>query len=171
MTDCDIPDATLAEVATFAVEHLPPGTMAWVERGHGGLPHRLFVRPVGLDADVAVGARPEGAPGPLCSCEFYDRLAPVRWLLAVVEHASIAVRGNLAYLEGCVLPAEQLDALAAERAHLFDMRRRAEVLMSERLRLERHGSALPRVPIPRNTISAETMRELGVSPMGEPARG
>lgn len=165
MTDCDVPDSALQEVADVALAHLPNGSQAWVERGLGGLPHRLFVRPAWLDASAFV-VWPEGHAEPLRSCEFYDRLAPVRWLCAVVEGAAIALRGNLAYLERQeVAP----DVLKTETARLALLGTIVGGLSALRRRLEADGAALRRVERPCNTISVETMREMGVSPMGSPS--
>lgn len=158
MTDCDVSDATLTQIADSAMAALPPGSQAWVERGHGGLPHRLFVRPAGLD----VGAFYPDRPGPVRSIDFYDRLAPARWLFAVAEHAAVEARGWVSYLAAGKHIADAQKASEFHRVICQSIERCAAL----RARVESEGAALPRDPGLR-IISPETMRDRGVSPMGD----
>jgi hypothetical protein len=168
MTDCDIPDSSLQAVADLAVSHLPTGSQAWVERGLAGLPHTLFVRAVGLGAEVVSFSFAAPQPEPLRSVTFYDRLTPVRWQLALLSNAIIAFRGDLAYLRSCeVSPA----VVAAEAAHLEHLLALSGALQLARDTIRAAGPALETSPLYRNVISPETMRECGVSPMGTPPSG
>ncbi len=163
MTDCDVTDATLNEVATFALAHLPAGSEAHVERGRSGMPHMLHVRAVGLDVDHLLFWG-EPRRGGSISCQFYDRLAPVRWLMSNVERAAIGARRAGHELEAKGVKADDIAPVWAMCRELGDLAGR---LMSERHRLEREGAALAQTPLYRNVVSAETCREMGVSPDGE----
>jgi hypothetical protein len=132
-TDTDVADSALDAVASFALKHLPKGSKAWVERGVSGSPHVLFLQPAGLNDNEF---KPLKARGRTLSCPFYDRLTPVRWQMAVVEEAQIALRRSALEAKGA-----GKDELQAQYKELSGS---AGKLMSERHRLEAKGDKLLR---------------------------
>lgn len=154
MTDCDITDATLNDVAAFATDHLPAGSAAVVQRGRAGSPHTLWVNAPALVLDQP-GALPHN---PERSFKFYDRLSVTRWLLSTLEGARVTLRDSFGEGE---IPAD----VSPRLRELSDL---AGKLMSERHRLEAKGGSLPRIDI-GGVISEETCRANGVTMMGAPS--
>jgi hypothetical protein len=155
MTDCDVKDTTLLDVAAFAKAHLPAGSEAQITRGRSGRPHVLWLHVPGLLLDPDPADQDGPTPSPSRSFEFYDRLSVTRWLLAIVEDALIRLR--VSFDDG-EIPKDVYPRLR----NLSDLAGR---LMSERHRLEAHGGALTRFPL-GNVISDEICRANGVTALG-----
>ncbi len=162
MTDCDAPDEELMRATRFAIDHTPTGSEAHVERGQGGRPHRLYVRVAGAYA----GALDWGpfAPGATEVCHFYDLVTVARWLKAIVEDACIALRGHILELKAHGAGDADLSTLRTTMAALGDSAGKLMSACHAMGAYEPGPGRLRRVPIPNNTISAETCRQMGSSP-------
>jgi hypothetical protein len=89
MTDCDVTDDELRRAERLALDHLPDGSEARIERGRNGGPHTLYVRSA-LTFDVEDWG--PGALGPTWSCPFYDLITVARWLKWKTEGESVRAR-------------------------------------------------------------------------------
>jgi hypothetical protein len=151
MTDANMTEAQLDCVEDLVRGHLPDGMTVVVTRGNGGLPHSIQLTGAALYSKSSPDRNDDW------TFSFYDSASVVRWLLAIVERASLSTRTLLKVRE------ERLEQV---RAHATDLARRAELL---KFALSKTAAA----PTHQNQLDAwllaRRVEVFGVPPASTPA--